>query len=387
VALGGIGFGLGEIAKGDASNLGGGVLIAHHPAGMVYSVGPPRDGWCAKYLSEFAITSAEQQVNRTDTVDAPVFWFVLSAWYEPKAFRGVEFGLGDYDTAAFAIIEHGACGGSRLEIPSDTWPGPNSGTSLAARAGSDWMGNYVPIYHFVGYAYAPGTRIELAPRPDTEFAGWVNCAEWPSKVEAVCLGALGILQDGVFCAPPPPGEIPGACCMGEGVCQLLLQGECVAAGGTWNGSATCTEWNSCPRAGACCLHDERTGDETCRRLTRDECRLAGGLWHVGEACDRGFTCPPIRACCRGQDCTLTSERDCRRGIWIPNAISCTSPGNPCVLPYVCCIGETCCLVLMSECARMCGVPRPEWDFCGPPSPCPGTPAAPRTPDDFMRPRH
>lgn len=383
VALGGFGLGTGDIAKGGASNLGGGVLIAHCPAGMVYSSDAPREGWCANYQNEFAITSAEQQVNRTDTVGAPVFWFVLSAWHEPKEFGAVQFGLGDYDSTAFIIVEHGVCGGLHLEIPNGTWPGPNTGIAIAASDRSGWKGNYVPVYYFAGYAYAPGTRIDIAGYSDRlPHASWASCGTWPQDANAVCLGAFGILQDGVSCAPPPPEAIRGACCLGGGACQLLTQHECAAAGGTWNGSTICTGMYSCPRASACCFHDERTGVETCRMLTQDECHLTGGRWQSGEDCDQGFTCPPVRACCIGQECRLASERDCMRslrGIWLPNAIACDATESPCARLYVCCIGETCCLALISDCIQMCGVPRPAWESCGPPNPCPGEP-----PEDIFR---
>jgi hypothetical protein len=386
MALSGIGFELRDVARVDASTLGGGVLIAHHPAGMAYSSDSPREGWCAKYRNEFAITTAEQQVNRTDTIGAPVFWFVLSAWYEPKQFGGIEFGLGDYDSAAFVIVEHGVCGGPQLQIPNGAWPGPNTGIAIAAQDHSGWSGNYVPTYYFVGYAYAPGTRIDITGYSAGDHrANWATCGENGTSAEAVCLGAFGVLQDGIFCAPPPLSEIRGACCLGAGECQILLPSECADAGGTWNGSTACTGLYSCPRAAACCFHDERTGYGTCRMLTRDECRLAGGRWQPGEACDQGFTCPPVRACCVEQHCMLATERECMRslrGIWIPNVISCDAAENPCVRPYVCCFGETCCLALISDCIQMCGVPRPAWDSCGPSNPCPGTPAAPRPWEDF-----
>lgn len=334
-----IAFGVGwvDAVRADPTNLAGGVLIAHHPAGMVYSIDPPTDGWCQTYRDEFAITSAEQQVNRTDTTGAPVFWFVLSAWFEEKEFCGAEFGLGDYDDAAFDILEWGACGEgfSPLEIPNGAWPEPNSGISIAVPGEYAWRGNYIPIYYFVGYPYAPGTRVEITldrrPPPLEPFAGWANCL-WPSvAASATCLGAFGILQDGAYCAPPPPGEIPGACCFGGGECQFLLPEECETAGGSWNGAWTCVEPNPCETPWACCIHDEQTGHETCAMLMQFECEAAGGMWHTGQWCQY-FVCPTIRACCIDQVCVLTTEAECLatyHGSWMPDAFSCTTPSNPC----------------------------------------------------------
>lgn len=332
-----LGVGWVDAVHADPTNLAGGVLIAHHPAGMVYSIDPPTDGWCQTYRDEFAITSAEQQVNRTDTTGAPVFWFVLSAWFEEKEFCGAEFGLGDYDDAAFDILEWGACGEgfSPLEIPNGAWPEPNSGISIAVPGEYAWRGNYIPIYYFVGYPYAPGTRVEITldrrPPPLEPFAGWANCL-WPSvAASATCLGAFGILQDGAYCAPPPPGEIPGACCFGGGECQFLLPEECETAGGSWNGAWTCVEPNPCETPWACCIHDEQTGHETCAMLMQFECEAAGGMWHTGQWCQY-FVCPTIRACCIDQVCVLTTEAECLatyHGSWMPDAFSCTTPSNPC----------------------------------------------------------
>jgi hypothetical protein len=385
VALG-VGLGLSGVAQADPQNLAGGVMIAHYPAGLAYSSDPPQEGWCAKYQNEFGITSAEQQVNRTDVLGAPVFWFVLSAWYEPKEFCGAEFGLGDYDDEAFAIVEYDACGDGfdPLEIPTGAWPSPNTGVSIAVSGDYAWTGNYVPIYYFVGYIYAPGTMIEIVPDyrgPDLEpFAGWANCEQLPVLASAACLGAFGILRDGAYCEPLPPGETPGACCFDGGTCLILLPDECAAAGGSWDGSSWCSDPNPCPITWACCTHDEQTGDETCQMLTVFECGVAGGIWHEGRFC-QSFTCPAIRACCIDQYYVLTTLSECvtiYEGNWMPDAFSCTTPSNPCRWIRACCLGETCQLLSEDECASLEGVWHEEWSSCGPPNPCQGIPATPET---------
>jgi hypothetical protein len=111
-------------AHGDSSNLEGGVLIAHHPAGLQYSAGTD---WCQRYVEEFAIDSCSEQHNRIDLDgnegQSPV-WFVLAAWTENKQWCGTEFGLGQYDPDVYAFTEWGPCSpGENLEIPTENWPG------------------------------------------------------------------------------------------------------------------------------------------------------------------------------------------------------------------------------------------------------------------------
>jgi len=358
LAVSGAGAGLGDVAKADPTNLAGGVLIMHHPAGMVYSSEAPAEGWCAHYSTNYGITSADQQVNRTDVTGDNVFWFVISAWAEDKEFCGVEFGVGAYDPDAIAIDASMsvACGNgfAPLEIPSGTWPEPNTGIALARPAEADpWTGNFVPVYCFVGYTYAPGTVIQLTTNPATEFAGWASCGTPPVPAAATCLGAFGILQDGVYCEPPT--DVEGACCFGGGVCQILLQDECDTAGGTWDGSPVCTDPNPCPVTWACCTHDEETGEETCQDLTQNQCAAQQGVWHSGQACAT-YTCPSIRACCVDQFCQLTTESDCDnvyQGTWKSDAFSC-SP-NPCLYIRACCLSqEECQLTTEEECDNLGG---------------------------------
>jgi hypothetical protein len=58
-----------EPVMADPSDLEGGVFIAHYPAAMQFSSDPPAGGWCQQYLSNYAITSCEEQVNRLDSYD------------------------------------------------------------------------------------------------------------------------------------------------------------------------------------------------------------------------------------------------------------------------------------------------------------------------------
>jgi hypothetical protein len=363
-----------DFAAADSSNLAGGVFIAHHPAAMVYSTDTPTEGWCANFTTNYALTGCEGQVNRIDA-DSGTFWFVIAAWKDAKKWCGAEFGFGAYDDSKYAIVGSGACGVGfePLAIPSGAWPGPNAGVALATPGeGVYWQGNFVPIYYFAGYAYEGGTVIPLANNPtDNPFCGMANCASPPAPFPVDCKGSMGILQAGAACCPPM--EVPGACCFGGGVCQLMMQPECEAAGGIWDGAGTC-EPNPCPVTWACCLHDEGTGVETCLMLTQTECAQASGIWRQSSDCAT-YTCPDIRACCINTLCMLLTQTECvtvYQGDWMPAEPSCTTPSNPCASSGACCFpGNDCQLMTQTECQTAGG----SWDGAATcdPNPCP-TPA-------------
>jgi hypothetical protein len=190
-------------AWADPSNLSGGVFIAHHVPQLVYS-GLPEDA-CGDYAA-YAITSAEEQLNRIDTLELST-WFVLSAWCEEKEFRTYQFGLGDYDDSAYVIYRYGPCGaGQMLEICTAQWPGPMVGTAVVA-TDFIWSGNYVPIYHFSGYAYYGETVIPLDRDHSVSipYGGWVNCDQPLGRTyPAMGYGGMGIHTGGIYMSPMVP---------------------------------------------------------------------------------------------------------------------------------------------------------------------------------------
>jgi hypothetical protein len=212
-------------ALADPNDLSDGVLICHCPPGLAYTVTPT--DWCATYR-EHAIHSCVDQVNRID-VKTGFIWYVVSAWSDSdKTWCGVEFGLGQYDPSIWAITAFGPCGSPEepLQIPTDGWPGPGQGTAIAT-LGKPWSGNYLPIYYFAGYAYYPGV-IPLGPHPKGGFVGWANCEQPAKPFLTVCLGSLGLFQDGRACCPPPP--LLTVCCFGA-ECRLMPADQCRKSGG------------------------------------------------------------------------------------------------------------------------------------------------------------
>jgi hypothetical protein len=255
---------LDRLERREESDLGGGVLIAHHPPGLLYTAGPT--DWCA---AGPRITSCEQQNCRIDDRSNAVVWYVLAAWPEgDKVWCGVEFGLGDYDPSSLGWVAHGACPSNALTLPDGAWPGPHSGIAIATTKPS-WTGNYQPVYFFASYAYRSAT-LPLIANPKTGRADFVNCAIPGSMYDAVCLGSMGLLTPGTPCCPP--AVVAKVCCVDE-TCRLMLEEECADLGGAWHpGRGTC-DGSPCERPHACCV------DGDCQLVDRRACGCMDGVWH------------------------------------------------------------------------------------------------------------
>ncbi len=308
------------------------MLAVHHIAELPYSSDPPpvTGDWCREF-GEYAIGSLAEVNPRIDiTGYAPVVWYVVACWSlgEDKEWCGTEFGLGDYDANLFAASEAFPCFPDQgLEIPTANWPGPLEGTAFVTTT-QPWMGDFVPVYFFGGYAYGyfnPG-QIPLGEDPPTGFVGFGNCMSPPQQfaVAEPQLGILGINTDGYV---PVHGPLPGACCFDDGSCELYLGPDCIAMGGVYYGGPC--DPNPCPQPeGACCVIGN------CSITTQEECDLAGGEWlGMGTTCDPN-PCPAV--CCidpqtQYHTCIITLEDDCaaQNGYWHPEEGSCDP--NPCTI--------------------------------------------------------
>ena len=330
LALALLGFTSGAMA--DPADLAGGCFIAHYVEALGYSSDPPTLGWCDEYVANHAITYHDQQVNEIYTTSyLASSWFVIAAWMEDKEWCGTEYGFGVFDPAIFVFSEWGGCyppdGG--LEIPTAGWPGPNEGIAFVV-TGAAWMGNYVPVMHFGGYAYAGEGVIPLDIDPPTMFAGFSNCAAPPMPFDAVELGGMGINMGGIY-AQPTEIIVRGACCLPDYVCEFWTYEECMQMDGEYLGdNIPCEPDNPCLPTGACCLPDP-LGE--CQELLETACDLVGGEW-------------------------IGPETTCL-------------PDNPCEGVWVCCIDIHYCIIVNTqmECEGQGGIFHPEWDNCGPPDPC------------------
>jgi hypothetical protein len=284
------------VAAADPYDVSNGVVIAHAPSGLVYTVEPPAP--CDAYAAA-PITACDQQINRIDTADQPRIWFVLLAWgdgTETKYWRGFEFGLGDFVAggSGYLITQHSYCPvpqpGSVLTIASENWPGPNAGIQMTATGTTEdvvWSGNFEAMYWFAGYAYSTQV-IPLGPNPET---GDVTLLPLPGHGQPVqveldteaegILGGMGMLTDGI--AACPPSDVAGACCFWGNECQEITLGECEAQGGTFQGGGTVCSPNPCPTVWACCL-SEGTPGAVCFMFDESTCAAYGGVWHANHVC-------------------------------------------------------------------------------------------------------
>jgi hypothetical protein len=102
------------------------------------------------------------------------------------------------------------------------------------------------------------------------------CVDVPS--ESVCEMIGGMWQgDASECTstPPPPCEPFGPCCFADISCELFPEGDCIAAGGRWQGQGASCDPGVCVVTGACCL-----GDGSCMDLlSQSECVALDGEYY------------------------------------------------------------------------------------------------------------
>ncbi len=319
------GYGLADI-----NDLSGGVMITHHPPGLVYTSDPTP--WCED--GYFEIGECPDGVNATVPFDpdyTPWVWYVVAAWTEEKQWAVYSFGFGDYDGSIFLFVDYGACdpGTEILEFSTGGWPGPNEGTTVGW-TGTPWVGNYVPLYWFGGYVYYDGAiPVDVDPGQNPPFCGFVDVLNPPTgyDVEPENRGILGVNTEGYVPCPQPP-QPEAVCCVGED-CYIVTEEDCEGMGGEFHPEWDTCDPNPCLLPHACCF-----GDGSCAMLFEQECADQGGVFHP-----EWDTCDP----------------------------------NPCPQPAVCCVGCDCYIVLEEECDQMGGDFYPEWDSCDP-NPCPGSPS-------------
>lgn len=182
----------------------GGVLVVHHDPGLVFSAS----------CDSLIVPADCSQLNAAAAADgSPQLWFVLAAFPDnlQDRFSTVTFGLGEYQDTNLVIGDWGACDiiGSSLEIPSDGWPGPNSGTSISWSPACGG-GKLIPVYWFLTYAYAAGT-IPLADTFPGQSANFVDCSSFPAEEPISDFGTMGFGVPGQNTCPATlgGGEGPG----------------------------------------------------------------------------------------------------------------------------------------------------------------------------------
>lgn len=128
-----------------------------------------------------------------------VEWFVVVASNEvlgtPLRFEAITFGVGDYDAGTCYIAFYGPCvpaGMNAQEIPSEGWPGPNTGTSVswAPDCLQGGLGTVVPIYYFGLYTYGGGGAVQLADSYPGIPASFSSCDTPPFEDAVYAFGVF-----------------------------------------------------------------------------------------------------------------------------------------------------------------------------------------------------
>lgn len=182
-------------------------------------------------------------------------WFiVLAAGANPLAFTTITFGIGDYDPYACYIDQKAPCFGTLgpLEIPSDGWPGPNTGTSVSW-APNCLTGMLVPVYYFGVYVYGPGT-VPLGNTYPGQQAEVISCDDPPVSDPILQFGSFGCAGAAGEQVCPEIGPGPeGACCVDtnqdgnpETCMGPMPQVDCEAMGGVYQGDDSVCDPNPCP---------------------------------------------------------------------------------------------------------------------------------------------
>jgi hypothetical protein len=250
-----------------AQDLTGGVFIAHHPAGLQFTIDTPTGGWCGQCA---LVGCADQNNDDLALGTTNWVWFVVAAFLQDSQWCGIEFGL-QYN-ANVVLTQKGYCvPSSALEIPGDTWPASGQGVSVVT-TDVPWSGNFKPVYWFAGYAYYGPGLVQLGDNLGTPGpTAFANCSQ--EEFPADCYGGMGYGMLGVDCCPELPQPDPWACCLYDGSCILTLtEAECTAAGGEWYENLLCAAV-VCPVPVVCCV------DHVCYFVHEDECTALGGVLH------------------------------------------------------------------------------------------------------------
>jgi hypothetical protein len=184
------------------------VLTVHGNLGCVEPNGDP--------CGAIEIPSDCEQTNPNACPDeSGVEWFLAVVTAEEElAFNTVTFGIGNYDPYACYLVAYGPCFPELqpLEISSDGWPGPLSGTSVTW-APNCLEGRLVPVYYFGFYVYYGGGPVPLGDFYPGQSPAIVNCVFPPTEDPIVGFGVMGCGTDPGMRACPQIGDILGACCV------------------------------------------------------------------------------------------------------------------------------------------------------------------------------
>ncbi len=127
-----------------------------------------------------------------------------------------------------------------FEIAQGGWPYANGG-GVGISFGTVKTALISEVYWLGGYSYECDGIWSTAPHPVQESV-FVDDAVPPQVDPILAFSSIGFgLPGTTHCFGPPVG----ACCLPDGLCQVMLAASCAEAGGTWLGPGTGCDPNPC----------------------------------------------------------------------------------------------------------------------------------------------
>jgi hypothetical protein len=151
--------------------------------------------------------------------------------------------------------------------------------------------------------------------------------------------------DNTSCVPNLCPQPTGACCLNTGACHVLTQDACEAQGGDYQGDDTTCDTANCPQPGACCLNDGSCVHSGV--LGGSDCTSEGGTYMGDNTSCAQVDCPQPGACCHPDgSCTqagFLGGEDCAAdgGVYQGDDTSCETANCP--QPGACCLNDGSCV--------------------------------------------
>lgn len=202
----------------------------------------------------------------------PGAWFAYAAFLPTAHPRVAVITAGLlYDESMVFISTWGKTADGELPTTSPAWP--LNGSGIAVQWDVPRTSTLFEWYWFTGYGYTGG-MLCLGPHP-TQGGGFTDDSVPATTDPITAYGCLGFGVPGVLACPTETIH-QGACCLADGSCIFVLQSECEAQGGTYQGDDVTCNSITCPPppppTGACCIATE------CVVLTQQQCVDQGGLY-------------------------------------------------------------------------------------------------------------
>ncbi|MCH2141651.1 MAG: hypothetical protein MK077_01460 [Phycisphaerales bacterium] len=256
-------------------------------------------------------------------------------------------------SVAFRVIAHHQPGSPCITSPPSTANAfPTTDVGGLAAPGGNWIDMVTGPFCVCG---ADWTSFQQLPGICTPSGDWV----------------LRSTYTPFGCAPAS-----GACCVGDGSCDVTTETACAVEGGDYQGDGTSCDGINCPQPqGACCI----ASNGNCVDSEIEVCAAFGGEWFFGETCAT-YICFPEGACCLpdGSCVEASNPESCADAAGVfqgdgteCSAIECPAPTGACCTDN----GDDCFVLEEADCVLFggswlgAGTNCDDPSICNP-SPCP-----------------